>query len=164
MYRILRNTKNRFGSTVELDICEVRQDGLQQVSNPSESLLTQNHKGVSGMVIVSTIEGIRPFPIETQALVGSAVYGNPQHSAIGFDVRRMSMLLAVLEKRVSLKLAQKGVFLNTAGGLKANNSAINPSVTSAILSNNIDTAVEPKICMAGEIGLSGEARSVNRTE
>lgn len=115
MYRILRSIKNRFGSTAELGIYEMRQDGLRQVSNPSELLLSQDHEGMSGVAIASAIEGVRPFLIETQALVSSAVYGNPQRSATGFDIRRMNMLLAVLEKRVGFKLAQKDVFLNIAG-------------------------------------------------
>jgi len=159
MYRILRSIKNRFGSTAELGIYEMRQDGLRQVSNPSELLLSQDHEAIA-----SAIEGIRPFLIETQALVSSAVYGNPQRSATGFDIRRMNMLLAVLEKRVGFKLAQKDVFLNIAGGLKVNDPAIDLAVISAILSSNMDTAIEPEVCMAGEIGLSGEIRPVNRIE
>ena len=164
MYRILRSIKNRFGSTAELGIYEMRQDGLRQVSNPSELLLSQDHEGMSGVAIASAIEGVRPFLIETQALVSSAVYGNPQRSATGFDIRRMNMLLAVLEKRVGFKLAQKDVFLNIAGGLKVNDPAIDLAVISAILSSNMDAAVEPEVCMAGEIGLSGEIRPVNRIE
>ena len=164
MYRILRSIKNRFGSTAELGIYEMRQEGLREVSNPSELLLTQNHEGLSGVAIAAAIEGIRPFLIETQALVSSAVYGNPQRSATGFDLRRMNMLLAVLEKRVGFKLAQKDVFLNIAGGLKVNDPAIDLPVISAILSSNMDAAIEPEVCMAGEIGLSGEIRPVNRIE
>ena len=164
MYRILRSIKNRFGSTAELGIYEMRQDGLRQVSNPSELLLSQDHEGMSGVAIASAIEGVRPFLIETQALVSSAVYGNPQRSATGFDIRRMNMLLAVLEKRVGFKLAQKDVFLNIAGGLKVNDPAIDLAVISAILSSNMDAAIEPEVCMAGEIGLSGEIRPVNRIE
>ena len=164
MYRILRSIKNRFGSTAELGIYEMRQDGLRQVSNPSELLLSQDHEGMSGVAIASAIEGIRPFLIETQALVSSAVYGNPQRSATGFDTRRMNMLLAVLEKRVGFKLAQKDVFLNIAGGLKVNDPAIDLAVISAILSSNMDVAIEPEVCMAGEVGLSGEIRPVNRIE
>ena len=164
MYRILRSIKNRFGSTAELGIYEMRQNGLRQVSNPSELLLTNDHEGMSGVAIASTIEGARPFLIETQALVSSAVYGNPQRSATGFDIRRMNMLLAVLEKRVGFKLAQKDVFLNIAGGLKVNDPAIDLSVISAILSSNMDVAIEPTICMAGEVGLSGEIRPVSRIE
>ena len=164
MYRILRSIKNRFGSTAELGIYEMRQDGLRQVSNPSELLLTQDHDGMSGIAIASAIEGVRPFLIETQALVSSAVYGNPQRSATGFDTRRMNMLLAVLEKRVGFKLAQKDVFLNIAGGLRVNDPAIDLAVISAILSSNMDVAIEADVCMAGEVGLSGEIRPVNRIE
>lgn len=164
MYRILRSIKNRFGSTAELGIYEMRQDGLRQVSNPSELLLTQDHDGMSGIAIASAIEGVRPFLIETQALVSSAVYGNPQRSATGFDIRRMNMLLAVLEKRVGFKLAQKDVFLNIAGGLRVNDPAIDLAVISAILSSNMDVAIDADVCMAGEVGLSGEIRPVNRIE
>ena len=164
MYRILRSIKNRFGSTAELGIYEMRQTGLRQVSNPSELLLTDEHEGMSGVAIASAIEGVRPFLIETQALVSSAVYGNPQRSATGFDLRRMNMLLAVLEKRVGFKLAQKDVYLNIAGGLKVNDPAIDLSIISAILSSNMDVAIDRDICMAGEVGLSGEIRPVNRIE
>lgn len=164
MYRILRSIKNRFGSTAELGIYEMRQDGLREVSNPSELLLTQNHEGLSGVAIAAAIEGIRPFLIETQALVSSAVYGTPQRSATGFDLRRMSMLLAVLEKRAGFKLVQKDVFLNIAGGLKVNDPAIDLAVISAILSSSLDISIEPGTCLAGEVGLSGEIRPVNRIE
>ena len=164
MYRILRGIKNRFGSTAELGIYEMRGDGLRQVSNPSELLLTDRHEGMSGIAIASAIEGIRPFLIETQALVSTAAYGTPQRSATGFDLRRMNMLLAVLEKRVGFKLAQKDVFLNIAGGLRVNDPAIDLSVISAILSSNMDTEIEPTVCMAGEVGLSGEIRPVSRID
>ena len=164
MYRILRSIKNRFGSTAELGIYEMRQDGLREVSNPSELLLTQNHEGLSGVAIAAAIEGIRPFLIETQALVSSAVYGTPQRSATGFDLRRMNMLLAVLEKRAGFKLVQKDVFLNIAGGLKVNDPAIDLAVISAVLSSSLDISIEPGICMCGEVGLSGEIRPVNRIE
>ncbi len=164
MYRILRSIKNRFGSTAELGIYEMRQDGLRQVDNPSELLLTQDHEGMSGISIACAMEGIRPFLIEVQALVSTAAYGTPQRSATGFDIRRMNMLLAVLEKRVGFKLAQKDVFLNIAGGLKVNDPAIDLAVISAILSSNMDTEIESGICMAGEVGLSGEIRPVNRIE
>ena len=164
MYRILRSIKNRFGSTAELGIYEMRQDGLREVSNPSELLLTQNHEGLSGVAIAAAIEGIRPFLIETQALVSSAVYGTPQRSATGFDLRRMNMLLAVLEKRAGFKLVQKDVFLNIAGGLKVNDPAIDLAVISAILSSSLDISIEPGISMCGEVGLSGEIRPVNRIE
>ena len=164
MYRILRSIKNRFGSTAELGIYEMRQEGLREVSNPSELLLTQNHEGLSGVAIAAAIEGIRPFLIETQALVSSAVYGTPQRSTTGFDIRRMNMLLAVLEKRAGFKLAQKDVFLNIAGGLRVNDPAIDLAVLAAVLSSNLDISIEPGACMAGEVGLSGEIRPVNRIE
>lgn len=164
MYRILRSIKNRFGSTAELGIYEMRQDGLRQVSNPSELLLTQDYDGMSGVAIAGAIEGVRPFLIEVQALVSTAAYGMPQRSATGFDLRRMNMLLAVLEKRVGFKLGQKDVFLNIAGGLKVNDPAIDLAVISAILSSNMDTEIEQGVCMAGEVGLSGEIRPVNRIE
>lgn len=164
MYRILRNIKNRFGSTAELGIYEMKQNGLREVNNSSELLLTQNNEELSGMAIAVVIEGIRPFLIETQALVSSAAYGTPQRSATGFDSHRMNMLLAVLEKRVGFKLCQKDVFLNIAGGLRINDPAMDLSVISAILSSNLDVSIERKICMCGEVGLSGEIRSVNRIE
>jgi DNA repair protein RadA/Sms len=164
MYRILRSIKNRFGSTSELGIYEMQQTGLREVNNPSELLLSEGHEEMSGVAIASAIDGVRPFLIETQALVSSAVYGYPQHLATGFDLRRMNMLLAVLEKRVGFKLAQKDVFLNIAGGLKVNDPAIDLSVVSAILSSNMDAAIERQVCMAGEVGLSGEIRPVNRIE
>lgn len=164
MYRILRSIKNRFGSTAELGIYEMRQDGLRQVSNPSELLLNQDLDGMSGRAIAGAIEGIRPFLIEVQALVSSAAYGTPQRSATGFDLRRLNMLLAVLEKRVGFKLAQKDVFLNIAGGLRVNDPAIDLAVISAILSSNMDVDIDSGICMAGEVGLSGEIRPVNRIE
>ena len=164
MYRILRSIKNRFGSTAELGIYEMRQEGLREVSNPSELLLTQNHEGLSGVAIAAAIEGIRPFLIETQALVSSAVYGTPQRSATGFDIRRMNMLLAVLEKRAGFKVAQKDVFLNIAGGLRVNDPAIDLAVLAAVLSSSLDISIEPGVCMAGEVGLSGEIRPVNRIE
>lgn len=164
MYRILRPIKNRFGSTSELGIFEMQQSGLREVSNPSELLLSQNHEGLSGVAIASAIEGIRPFLIEVQALVSSAAYGNPQRSSTGFDLRRLNMLLAVLEKRAGFKLAQKDVFLNIAGGIKVNDPAIDLAIISAILSSNIDIAIEQLVCMAGEVGLSGEIRPINRLE
>jgi DNA repair protein RadA/Sms len=164
MYRILRPIKNRFGSTSELGIFEMRQDGLREVSNPSELLLSQNHEGLSGIAIASAVEGIRPFLIEVQGLVSSAAYGTPQRSCTGFDLRRLNMLLAVLEKRAGFKLAQKDVFLNIAGGIKVNDPAIDLAVISAILSSNVDIAIEKQVCMAGEVGLSGEIRPINRLE
>lgn len=164
MYRILRGIKNRFGSTAELGIYEMRQNGLREVSNPSELLLTQNHEGLSGVSIAAAIEGVRPFLIETQALVSTAAYGTPQRSATGFDSRRMNMLLAVLEKRAGFKLIQKDVFLNIAGGLKVNDPAIDMAVISAVLSSSLDISIERHVCMSGEVGLSGEIRPVNRIE
>ncbi len=164
MYRILRSIKNRFGSTSELGIYEMEQNGLRQVSNPSELLLTQDHEGLSGIAISSAIEGVRPFLVETQALVSSAAYGTPQRSATGFEQRRLNMLLAVLEKRVGFKLMQKDVFLNIAGGLRVTDLAMDLSVIAAVLSSSVDTAIEPGWCMAGEVGLSGEVRPVNRIE
>ena len=164
MYRILRGIKNRFGSTSELGIYEMRGNGLRQVSNPSELLLTQDHEGLSGIAISSAIEGVRPFLVETQALVSSAAYGTPQRSATGFDQRRLNMLLAVLEKRVGFKLMQKDVFLNIAGGLRVTDMAMDLSVISAVLSSNVDTPIENGWCMCGEVGLSGEVRPVSRVE
>lgn len=164
MYRILRSIKNRFGSTSELGIYEMQQNGLRQVSNPSELLLSQDHEGLSGVAISSAIEGVRPFLVETQALVSSAAYGTPQRSATGFDQRRLNMLLAVLEKRVGFKLMQKDVFINIAGGLRVTDLAMDLSVIAAVLSSNVDTAIETGWCMAGEVGLSGEVRPVNRIE
>lgn len=164
MYRILRSIKNRFGSTSELGIYEMRNDGLRPVNNPSELLLTREHDGLSGVAISSAIEGLRPFLVETQALVSSAAYGTPQRSATGFDQRRLNMLLAVLEKRVGFKLIQKDVFINIAGGLRVTDLAMDLSVISAVLSSNVDTAIESGWCMAGEVGLSGEVRPVSRIE
>lgn len=164
MYRILRSIKNRFGSTSELGIYEMRQNGLRQVNNPSELLLTQDHEGLSGIAISAAIEGVRPFLVETQALVSSAAYGTPQRSATGFDQRRLNMLLAVLEKRVGFKLMQKDVFLNIAGGLRVTDLAMDLSVIAAVLSSNVDTPIETGWCMCGEVGLSGEVRPVNRIE
>ena len=164
LYRILRSQKNRFGSTSELGIYEMRQDGLRPVSNPSELLLTDNQDGLSGIAIAAAIEGVRPFLIETQALVSTAAYGTAQRSANGFDYRRLNMLLAVLEKRVGFKLAQKDVFLNIAGGLRVTDPAIDLSVIAAILSSNVDSAIEAGVCLCGEVGLSGEIRPVSRIE
>ena len=164
MYRILRSMKNRFGSTAELGIYEMQQNGLRQVSNPSELLLTQDHNGLSGIAISSAIEGVRPFLVESQALVSTAAYGTPQRSATGFDQRRLNMLLAVLEKRVGFKLMQKDVFINIAGGLRVTDLAMDLSIIAAVLSSNVDTPIEPGWCMCGEVGLSGEVRPVNRIE
>lgn len=165
MYRILRSIKNRFGSTSELGIYEMVQKGLREVTNPSELLLSQaSDEQLSGISVGVTLEGVRPFLIETQALVSTAAYGTPQRSVTGFDAKRMNMLLAVLEKRVGFKLAQKDVFLNIAGGLKVNDPALDLSVICAILSSNVDIAVPRDVCMSGEVGLSGEIRPVTRIE
>ncbi|MBQ8098276.1 MAG: DNA repair protein RadA [Bacteroidaceae bacterium] len=162
LYRVLRTLKNRFGSTAELGIYEMMGGGLRAVSNPSEMLLTKENEGLSGVAVASAIEGARPFLIETQALVSTAAYGTPQRSATGFDLRRLNMLLAVLEKRVGFKLAQKDVFLNIAGGLRVSDPAIDLSVMVSILSSNYDVGVLDATCMAGEVGLSGEVRPVTR--
>ncbi len=164
MYRILRSIKNRFGSTSELGIYEMQQTGLRQVENPSELLLTQDRDGMSGLAISAAIEGVRPFLVETQALVSTAAYGTPQRSATGFDQRRLNMLLAVLEKRVGFKLIQKDVFINIAGGLRVTDMAMDLSILAAVISSNIDIPVEAGWCMCGEVGLSGEVRPVNRIE
>jgi DNA repair protein RadA/Sms len=164
MYRILRAQKNRFGSTSELGIYEMRQDGLREVSNPSELLLSSSREGLSGVSIAAAVEGVRPFLIEVQALVSSAAYGTPQRSSTGFDSKRLNMLLAVLEKRVGFKLLQKDVFLNIAGGLRVQDPAIDLAVLAAVLSSNMDIALDPTICLCGEVGLAGEIRPVNRIE
>ena len=164
LYRILRSTKNRFGSTSELGIYEMRSNGLREVHNPSELLVSHIDENLSGVSISATIDGIRPFLIETQALVSSAVYGTPQRSSTGFDLRRLNMLLAVLEKRAGFRLVAKDVFLNIAGGIKVNDPAIDLAVISAVLSSNIDIPINKRSCFAGEVGLSGEIRPVNRIE
>jgi DNA repair protein RadA/Sms len=164
MYRILRAIKNRFGSTSELGIYEMCQRGLREVTNPSELLMHSGSEELSGVAIGVTLEGIRPFLIEAQALVSTAAYGTPQRSVTGFDAKRMNMLLAVLEKRVGFKLAQKDVFLNITGGLRVNDPAIDLGVICAILSSNVDMAIANGWCMTGEVGLSGEIRPVTRLE
>ena len=164
MYRLLRSIKNRFGSTSELGIYEMTQVGLREVSNPSELLLSESDEALSGVAIGVTLEGARPFLIEAQALVSTAAYGTPQRSVTGFDSKRMNMLLAVLEKRVGFKLAQKDVFLNIAGGLKVNDPALDLAVICAILSSNVDMPVAKGVCMSGEVGLSGEIRPITRIE
>ncbi len=164
MYRILRATKNRFGSTSELGIYEMQHSGLRQVSNPSELLMSQNNLNLSGSAVSSTVEGVRPFLIEIQALVSSSVYSSPQRTSTGFDLRRLSMLLAVLEKRAGFRLSAKDVFLNIAGGIKVDDPAIDLAVVCAILSSDQDVAINNNICFAGEIGLSGEIRQINRIE
>lgn len=164
MYRILRSIKNRFGSTSEIGIYEMNTNGLREVSNPSEMLLSENNEELSGVAIGVTLEGIRPFLIETQALVSTAAYGTAQRSVTGFDYKRMNMLLAVLEKRVGFKLAQKDVFLNIAGGIKVNDPALDLAVICSIISSNVDIPVKKGVCMTGEVGLSGEIRQVTRLE
>jgi len=164
IFRILRATKNRFGSIAELGIYEMHGAGLREVANPSELLLSHHDEKLSGTAIAATIEGIRPFLIEVQALVSSAVYGTPQRSSTGFDLRRLSMLLAVLEKRAGFRLGAKDVFLNIAGGLKVSDPAIDLAVISAILSSGQDIHIDKDICFAAEVGLTGEIRPVNRIE
>ena len=164
MYRIVRAIKNRFGSTAELGIYEMVHNGLRPVENPSELLLSDVKDGeeLSGVAVACSIEGVRPLLIETQALVSTAAYGTPQRSATGFDLRRLNMLLAVLEKRVGFKLPQRDVFLNIAGGIRVTDPAIDLSVIAAVLSSNVDTGIPRDICFAGEVGLSGEVRPVSR--
>ncbi len=164
MYRVLRATKNRFGSTSELGIYEMLGTGLRQVSNPSELLLSGCQQELSGVTIAAAIEGMRPFLIETQSLVSSSAYATPMRSTTGFDGRRLNMLLAVLEKKVGFKLGQKDVFLNIAGGLRVSDPAMDLAVISAVLSSNMDIAVDAHTCMTGEVGLSGEIRPVSRLE
>ncbi len=164
LYRLLRAAKNRFGSTSELGIYEMCRSGLREVSNPSELLMSNADSELSGVAVGVTLEGIRPFLIEVQALVSTAAYGTPQRSVTGFDAKRMNMLLAVLEKRVGFKLGQKDVFLNIAGGLKVNDPALDLAIISAILSSNVDMNIPRGWCMAGEVGLTGEIRPVTRME
>ena len=163
-YRILRTLKNRFGSTDELGIYEMQANGLRQVSNPSELLLSQTDEELSGSTVAATMEGMRPMLIETQALVSTAVFGTPQRTATGFDLRRLSMLLAVLEKRGGFPFAQNDVFLNLAGGIRVDDPGIDLAIVSALISSLQDVAVPKDTCFAGEVGLSGEIRSVNRIE
>ena len=164
LYRLLRANKNRFGSTNELGIFEMRSDGLREITNPSEQLISKINDDISGTAIASTVEGARSFLIEIQALVSSAAYGTPQRSSTGFDLRRLNMLLAVLEKRAGFKLIAKDVFLNIAGGIKINDPAIDLAVICSILSSNIDIAIDHKTCFAAEVGLTGEIRAVSRIE
>lgn len=164
LYRILRSIKNRFGSTSELGIYEMMQDGLRPVANPSELLLSADRTGMSGIAITAAIEGMRPFLVETQALVSTAAYGTPQRSATGFDQKRLNMLLAVLEKKVGFKLIQKDVFINIAGGLKVTDMAMDLSIITSVFSSNIDMPIEDGWCMCGEVGLSSEVRPVSRIE
>lgn len=163
-YRMLRSLKNRFGSTAEIGIFEMHGDGLREVANPSEFLLSQRDENLSGCAIAATLEGVRPMFIEVQSLVSSAVYGTPQRNANGFDFRRLSMLLAVLEKRCGFKLGAKDVFLNIAGGIRVSDPAIDLAVACSILSSNVDIPISPRYCFAAEMGLSGEVRSVGRVD
>lgn len=163
-YRILRTIKNRFGSTDEMGIYEMQPDGLREVANPSELLLSQKDDDLSGSAIAATMEGMRPMMIETQALVSTAVYGTPQRSATGFDLRRLSMLLAVLEKRGGFPFGQNDVFLNIAGGIRVDDPAIDLAIVAALISSLEDVAIPTDVCLAGEVGLSGEIRAVNRVE
>ena len=163
-YRMLRSLKNRFGSTAEIGIFEMQGDGLREVSNPSEFLLSQRDENLSGCAVAATLEGARPMFIEVQSLVSSAVYGTPQRNANGFDFRRLSMLLAVLEKRCGFKLGAKDVFLNIAGGIRVSDPAIDLAVACSVLSSNVDMPISPRYCFAAEMGLSGEVRPVSRVE
>ena len=164
IYRILRTKKNRFGSTDELGIYAMESNGLREGANPSELWLSQSDEDLSGSTVATTIEGMRPMLIETQALVSQAIYGNPQRSATGFDNRRLSMLLAVLEKRAGLFFGQNDVFLNIAGGIKVQDTAIDLAIVAALISSLNNISVSNKVCFAGEIGLTGEIRAVNRVE
>lgn len=150
IYRVLRSVKNRFGSTSELGIFEMKEAGLIEVTNPSEMFITKHDELLSGIAVAVTIDGIRPFLVETQALVSSAVYGTPQRSSTGFDIRRLNMLLAVLEKRAGFRLAAKDVFLNIAGGLKVNDPAIDMAIISSILSSNLDLPIDKDVCFPGK--------------
>ena len=163
-YRILRTTKNRFGSTSELGIYEMRDTGLRQVTNPSEILISQRESDLSGVTIGATLEGNRPLLIEIQSLVSTATYGTPQRSSTGFDAKRLNMLLAVLEKRVGYRLGVQDVFLNIAGGLKVEDPAIDLAVCASLVSSFLDVPLSGRICFAAEVGLGGEIRAVNRIE
>ena len=164
IYRLLRATKNRFGSTNEMGIYEMSGDGLKEVLNPSEILITNRDQPTSGVAIAATLEGNRPLLIETQALVSSAAYGTPQRSSTGFDLRRLSMLLAVLEKRCGFRLGAKDVFINIAGGIKVEDPGIDLALACAVLSSNEDLPIPQNVCFAAEVGLTGEIRPVSRIE
>ncbi|WP_294594881.1 DNA repair protein RadA [uncultured Rikenella sp.] len=163
-YRILRSIKNRFGATNEIGVFEMRNEGLREVDNPSEILVSHYDEPLSGIAIGATIEGVRPFLIETQALVSSSAYGTPQRSATGVDYKRLNMLLAVLEKRVGFKFGTKDVFLNLAGGFRVADTGLDLAIIAAIISSGLDIALDTDICFAGEVGLSGEVRPASRTE
>ncbi|MEI6508595.1 MAG: DNA repair protein RadA [Bacteroidota bacterium] len=164
VYRILRTTKNRFGSTSEIGIYEMQSGGLREVSNPSEILISQRDEALSGVSIAATIEGMRPLLIETQALVSTAVYGTPQRNSNGYDAKRLNMLLAILEKKCGLKMGMQDVFVNIAGGLRVEDPGIDLSIIAAIVSSYENVSIDSKICFIGEVGLSGEIRAVNRIE
>lgn len=164
IYRILRSKKNRFGSTDEMGIYAMQAQGLREVENPSELLLSQSDQALSGSAVASTVDGTRPMLIETQALVSQAIYGNPQRSATGFDLRRLSMLLAVLEKRAGLFFGQNDVFMNIAGGIKVSDTAIDLAIIASLISSLQDSPISPRIGFCGEVGLTGEIRAVNRIE
>jgi DNA repair protein RadA/Sms len=164
VYRILRSLKNRFGSTAEIGIYEMLGNGLREVSNPSEILISHKDEELSGTAIATTLEGMRPLMIEIQSLVSTAVYGTPQRSTTGYNAKRLNMILAVLEKRAGFRLGAKDVFLNVTGGISVDDPAIDLAVVAAILSSNEDIAVNKDFCFAGEVGLSGEIRPVNRVD
>ena len=164
VYRLLRGIKNRFGATFEIGIFEMREEGLVEVTNPSEILLSHPEEQLSGVAVGAAVDGIRPYLIEVQSLVSNAAYGTPQRSATGYDSRRLNMLLAVLEKRVGMKMFQKDVFLNFAGGFKVQDTGLDLAVVGAVISSYFDRAIDEGVCMAGEIGLSGEVRPAPRTE
>jgi DNA repair protein RadA/Sms len=164
LYRILRASKNRFGATAELGIFEMMNDGLREVTNPSEVLINNTNEGLSGITTAATIDGIRPFLIEVQALVATAAYGTPQRVSTGYDVRRLNMLLAVLERKAGFKLATRDVFLNLAGGLRVTDPALDLAVIGAVLSSGVDKAITKKMCFSAEVGLSGEIRPITRIE
>ena len=164
MYRIIRSIKNRFGSTNELGIYEMNECGLQEVKSPSKMLISANQEKLSGIALSCSMEGVRPIMIEAQALTSPATYGNPQRSSNGLDLKRLNMLLAVIEKRGGMKLSQKDVFLNITGGIKLQDPATDLAIVSAILSSNFDLYIDPKTCFIGEVGLSGEIRPVSRLD
>ena len=163
-YRILRGIKNRFGATFEIGVFEMLHDGLRSVGNPSEILLTHYDEPLSGIAVGASVDGIRPYLIEVQALVGTAAYGTPQRNATGYDTRRMNMLLAILEKRIGMKMFQKDVFLNFAGGFKVADTGLDLAIVAAVISSYFDRPIDDGVCLAGEIGLSGEVRPAPRTE
>ena len=162
MYRIVRSIKNRFGRTNEIAIYEMNESGLQEVQSPSKMLISPNQEKLSGIALSCSMEGIRPMMIEIQGLTSPATYGNPQRSSNGIDLKRLNMLLAVIEKRGGMKLSQKDIFLNITGGLKVKDPATDLAIVSAILSSNFDLYIDPKTCFIGEVGLSGEIRPVSR--